>query len=335
VPIAQARDAVLSADGSQLYVTADQSIVEVDTVTNTVVDTYSAKGDVMLGIGLSPAGDVLAAVSNAGGSNPALHVANPSNLQGAVRVSLSNVGCSPNPGDVTFSGGGRALLWDSGCDNLYQVDVPGQAQVPADTVDVANDSGASFNYNNALSYSGASGRAYSHKESDELAIMDPVAIGSSVLGGFSGIPFVPSLTPNGKDLFVSVIHRFSGGGADTLDRLDTATGTFTRDVYTFTLADRSVRDMRIVGPVAPRQGDVDCSGGVTSIDALKILRMSASLSVTQTEPCPGIGTLTPPFGDVDCGGGVNSIDALKILRHNAALVVTQTEPCRNIDEPLP
>ena len=84
------------------------------------------------------------------------------------------------------------------------------------------------------------------------------------------------------------------------------------------------------------QGDVDCSGGVNSIDALKILRHNASLVVAQTEPCADIGTLvTQVIGDVDCSGGVNSIDALKILRHNASLVVAQTEPCTDIGLPLP
>jgi hypothetical protein len=131
-----------------------------------------------------------------------------------------------------------------------------------------------------------------------------------------------------------VIHRFSGGGADTLDQLDTPTGIFTRDVYTFTIATQSVRDMRIIGRPVLRQGDVDCSGSVDSIDALKMLRHNAALSVAQNDPCPGVGGLNPKFGDIDCSDAVSSIDALKLLRHNAALSVTQTEPCPNITEQL-
>ncbi|MEE8369765.1 MAG: hypothetical protein V3S00_03230, partial [Dehalococcoidia bacterium] len=38
------------------------------------------------------------------------------------------------------------------------------------------------------------------------------------------------------------------------------------------------------------QGDVDCDGDVDSIDALKIQRFIVGLSVTQTEPCPDIGS---------------------------------------------
>jgi hypothetical protein len=51
-----------------------------------------------------------------------------------------------------------------------------------------------------------------------------------------------------------------------------------------------------VGPVPPvggLQGDVDCSGGanaVNSVDALKLLRFAAGLSVSQGPGCPLIGS---------------------------------------------
>jgi CSLREA domain-containing protein len=87
-------------------------------------------------------------------------------------------------------------------------------------------------------------------------------------------------------------------------------------------------------PIA--QGDVDCSQGVDAVDALKVLRFAAGLSVTQTEPCPDLPSPVAgfPLGDVDCSGLVNAVDALKILRHNAALSVTQTEPCTDIGQGL-
>jgi hypothetical protein len=82
------------------------------------------------------------------------------------------------------------------------------------------------------------------------------------------------------------------------------------------------------------QGDVDCNGGVTSVDALKELRHVAQLSVSQTQPCPIIGTDVASFwGDVDCSGSVSSVDALKILRYVALLSVSQTEPCPDIGTP--
>ena len=37
-------------------------------------------------------------------------------------------------------------------------------------------------------------------------------------------------------------------------------------------------------------GDVDCDGSVNAVDALKILCQNAGLPVTQTQPCPSIGS---------------------------------------------
>lgn len=107
-----------------------------------------------------------------------------------------------------------------------------------------------------------------------------------------------------------------------------------------------------------KRGDVDCSGAVLSVDALKILRWIAQLPPNQPEGCPPIGdlptpaptptvapspTATPtsqqfgaggavaiPFGDMDCSGSVTSVDALKILRFVVQLPVSQTEPCTDI-----
>ena len=87
-------------------------------------------------------------------------------------------------------------------------------------------------------------------------------------------------------------------------------------------------------PTELTQGDVDCNGNVTSVDALKELRHVALLSVSQTEPCPDIGTdVASLWGDVDCSGSVTSVDALKILRYVALLAVSQTEPCPDIGTP--
>jgi hypothetical protein len=88
-------------------------------------------------------------------------------------------------------------------------------------------------------------------------------------------------------------------------------------------------------PSGLKQGDVDCTGGVSSVDALKQLRHVAQLPVQQTEPCPDIGTeVASKFGDVDCDGDVSSVDALKVLRFVAQLSVAQTEPCADIGDDL-
>lgn len=87
-------------------------------------------------------------------------------------------------------------------------------------------------------------------------------------------------------------------------------------------------------PGPPTQGDVDCNGGVDSVDALKELRHSAALSVAQVEPCPNIGSeFASLWGDVDCDKDVDSVDALKVLRHAAALSVAQSEPCPDVGAP--
>jgi hypothetical protein len=88
---------------------------------------------------------------------------------------------------------------------------------------------------------------------------------------------------------------------------------------------------------SPGSGNVDCSGpasGVSSVDALKVLRSKAGLSVAQSEPCLDVGmprALAPPddrlMGDVNCSGAVNSVDALLVLRANAGLVVALPVGC--------
>jgi hypothetical protein len=81
---------------------------------------------------------------------------------------------------------------------------------------------------------------------------------------------------------------------------------------------------------APGSGNVDCNVAVNSVDALKVLRHSAALSVAQDEPCLNIGMGIPggeTMGDTNCDGGVNSIDALLILRAVAGLPVSLPPAC--------
>jgi hypothetical protein len=81
-------------------------------------------------------------------------------------------------------------------------------------------------------------------------------------------------------------------------------------------------------PVSTIFGDVDCDGDVDSVDAQKELRHVAVLPVSQTEPCPDIGSeVASQFGDVDCDDDVDSVDSLKILRFVAGLSVSQQPGC--------
>jgi hypothetical protein len=85
---------------------------------------------------------------------------------------------------------------------------------------------------------------------------------------------------------------------------------------------------------AAGSGNMDCDSAINSVDALKLLRHSAGLTVTQSEPCAdlGSGPLTSGWvqGDVNCSGGgspVNSVDALLILRAASALPFTIPSSC--------
>jgi hypothetical protein len=80
------------------------------------------------------------------------------------------------------------------------------------------------------------------------------------------------------------------------------------------------------------QGDVDCNGAVSSVDALKLMRHVAHMAVSQNEPCPDIGT-NSTWGDVDCDGAITAVDALKVLRVIAGKQVLQSEPCPDIGTP--
>lgn len=84
--------------------------------------------------------------------------------------------------------------------------------------------------------------------------------------------------------------------------------------------------------------DADCSGGVGIGDAQKMARKLIGLSVSQTQPCPVIGSsLTVGdtvymWADVDCSGMFSIGDAQKLSRFLIGLNVSQTDPCFGLDE---
>ncbi len=88
-------------------------------------------------------------------------------------------------------------------------------------------------------------------------------------------------------------------------------------------------------PLALTQGNIDCDPDVDSVDALKVQRHVAGLSVSQQRGCPAIGSdVAFLFGDVDCDNDIDAADALNILRFVAGLSVSQTEPCSDIGDGL-
>jgi hypothetical protein len=102
-----------------------------------------------------------------------------------------------------------------------------------------------------------------------------------------------------------------------------------------TLGDAKVAVNRSCTGPAFLRGDVDCSGGdPSSVDALKILRHVAKLTVTQTEPCTDIGdefgvavNTGTIQGDINCDDSITSVDALFILRFVAKLNVNLPDGC--------
>ena len=80
-------------------------------------------------------------------------------------------------------------------------------------------------------------------------------------------------------------------------------------------------------PAGQLLGDVNCVGGVNSVDALFVLR-----SVAQIEPS---GDCLAAAGDVNCSGGINAVDSLQILRYVAGMPVSQEPECPGIGTAIP
>jgi peptide/nickel transport system substrate-binding protein len=242
--VADPRDCAMSRDGTRLFVTAGRSLLSVSADDLSVSTLLATDADSLLGVAVSPVGDIVGAVATQGGGSPGLYLVEAATGK-ARRIGIENPGeptnCTTSPNDVVFTDTGQALLWDSNCDNLYQVDVAASRQVPAGTIRMGRDSGSTFNFNGVVHYSVAAQRAYALKESGHLAVMDPVAAAGTLVGDLGGTPFALGLTPDGRTLALISIRRFQGGGPDVLHLYDTVEGTMTRDAYVFSDPDLSVR----------------------------------------------------------------------------------------------
>ena len=73
-------------------------------------------------------------------------------------------------------------------------------------------------------------------------------------------------------------------------------------------------------------GDADCSGDISAVDALQVLRHVALLQPRAA--CVLVA------GNADCGGGIDSVDALQVLRFVAHLLPVQDPGCPAIGAPL-
>ncbi len=251
VAVPGAFDLALSADGSRLYVGGYGLVAAVDTATFTIIDQFAFPDPSTSALSVSLSGSLLGVVTTTGGSNPAYDLFDTGAGLGtpvaAVPIAGDVEGCDAFPNDNVVGSNGRALLWDSSCDSLYQVDLGTGTQLASATVDTGRDSGSSYNQNNALVLL-PSGRAMVVKESQNVVSIDPAAGSFATAAIFVDTPFVIAASPDGASLFTSEVRRFVDGGGDALDRIDTATSSLTPSVYLFADADKSVRDMKILAP---------------------------------------------------------------------------------------
>ena len=85
-------------------------------------------------------------------------------------------------------------------------------------------------------------------------------------------------------------------------------------------------------------GDVDCSGAVNPVDALRELQADAGISFSRPAGCPAIGedaTLNGQplvWGDIDCGGTPGPVDALKLLQFDAGVSPASAAGCPAIGQ---
>lgn len=242
------RDLAISADGKTVFASAGPQVVAIDTATRDTRPSPNVGGQnaVTLGNALSPDGVRVATATSNGGSNPTVTLVRTSDLsiEAAIPIATNVTGCAASPVGVAFTSNGHLVAWDSNCDALYQVDVGTRAQLTGGSIATGRDSGSSFNITGRLAVSQASNLAYALKEDANLAVMNPQT-NTFTLIALGDTPFASTMSPDGTRLLVTVIHRFNGGGADTLEILDTSSSALQR-AYTFARANHSVVDMMVV-----------------------------------------------------------------------------------------
>ena len=251
-------------------------------------------------------------------------------------------GVSPIPNYTSTDGPGIGVLLLNGAhDNIIGSPLPGEPNVIAfNSTDGVRVQGTGTNLDfirgNSIHDNGAFG--INNVSGGNIELLPPVITQVSA-GSVSGTACV---FPCVVDVFADADDEgkvYLGTAAADNGGLWTLNATVPGPNVTATDSDPTIGTSEFSAPVAApvlTQGDVDCSGVVSSVDALKLLRHSVGLAVSQTQPCPSIGDPVGahPFGDVDCSSVVNSADALKVLRYAAGLSVSQSQPCTAMGKPL-
>ncbi len=301
------------------------------------ISGIGASGNVVQGNFVGTTASGTAALGNAfdgvrvGGS------AGNNSIGGAAAGAANNIGFNGGNGVLIDSGTGNAILSNSIFSNTaLGIDLGFDGVTPNDPGDP--DIGA----NNLQNFPVLSAAQSSSFGTTVTGSLNSTASSTFTLQFFYESACDPSGNGEGRTFMGSLSRGTDGSGNASFGQtFPTIVGAGNWVTATATDAGGNTSEfsacIQVTGIAPPplTQGDVDCSGQVNSIDALKLLRYVAGLDVTQNQPCPLIGTNLPPkLGDVDCSGQVNSVDALKVLRFVAGLTVSQNEPCPDIGQPL-
>jgi DNA-binding beta-propeller fold protein YncE len=246
--VAGVRDLVLSADGQRLFAATNRNVVAIDATTRAVMPSPMLAGDsIPLGIALSPDGQRVAVATTYGGSNPTVTLVRTSDMsiEMAIPIATNVTGCATFPYLVAFVDNGLMLSWDDNCDALYQVDVGTHTQLTARSIATGRDCCGAIS-SRRLAVSLASHLVYALREDGNLVIMNPQTLTFALASCFVDMPGALVSSVGGDKLYISIIHRFNGGGADTLDVFDTSNSGCQHAAYTFMVANQSVFDMVVV-----------------------------------------------------------------------------------------
>lgn len=241
------RDLALNADGSILYAASNLTIAAIDTAAGTVTSSpvVGTANGITLTLALSPDGARIATATN--DATIALVRTSDLSIEASIPIVTNVQGCASQPAAVAFRSNGLLITWDLNCDALYQVDVGTRTQLVASSIATGRDGGTSFQAANKLTFSNSTGLAYAIKEDgpNNLAVMNAQNATFTTLAN-ADLPFSSVMSEDGSNLFLGVVHRFNGGGADTITTVGTATSVVTVDAYTLSIATQSVSDLTIV-----------------------------------------------------------------------------------------
>lgn len=139
--------------------------------------------------------------------------------------------------------------------------------------------------------------------------LDPAAVRKVPRGGLDQIPLVPGQYTRLREASSGLHYVVIGGNKIALEGMMLSTLLAAGQGQQLFVAPDGGLDQ--IPTAVVERGDVDCSGQIDSVDALRTLQGVAAL--------PNLGVCAEIAGDVNCDDTRDSVDALFILRRVAAL----------------